>query len=258
MRRTSAESRGFAARITPPIDAAWRLPLVRLAASGGLVLTLGAALALSPWLRVRQITWTGSLPLDDGRCAAVEAGLLGRPLLLVSQAGLADRLGVGKSQLDIGFHYHLPGTLEVRVRPRRAVGAIGDGLAVDAAGRLLAPEHAVPGLPRLEGFGLDAKGKRLDARSRALLAALQPFFAVPTLAPAEVRRGADGQVELVLADSGTRVRLDAARAETQLLKLRVFEEGLGAEPMPAAIDLRFLDQVVVRDGGGRDAKRRAR
>lgn len=258
MRRTSAESRGFAARFTRQIDAAWHLPLVRLAASGGLILTLGAALALSPWLRVRQITWTGSLPLDDSRCAAVEAELLGRPLLLVSQAGIAHRLGVGKSQLDIGFHPHIPGTLEVRVRPRRAVGEIGGGRVVDGEGRLLGPEHCVPGLPRLEGFALDAKGKRLDARSRALLAVLQPFFAVPTLSPAAVRRGEDNLLELVLADSGARVRLDAARAETQLLKLRVFEESLGAEPMPAAIDLRFLDQVVVRDGGGRDAKRRAR
>jgi hypothetical protein len=258
VRRTSAKSRSSAAGITRQIDAAWRQPLVRLAASGGLVLTLGAALALSPWLRVRQVTWTGSLQMDDARCAAVESQLLGRPLLLVPQAGLANRLGVDKSQLDIGFHAHLPGTLEVRVRPRRAVGQIGDGVAVDAGGRVLGADHCVPGLPRLEGFALDAKGKRLDARSRSLLAALEPFFAVPTLAPAAVRRGDDGQVDLVLADSGARVRLDAARAETQLLKLRVFEESLGAEPMPAAIDLRFLDQVVVRDGGGRDAKRRAR
>lgn len=258
MRRSSAGNRGFAIRITRQIDATWRAPLVRLAASGGLVVTLAAALALSPWLRVRQVTWTGSLPLPDARCAAVEGQLFGRPLFLVGPAGIAAQLDISNSNLDIGFHRYLPGTLEVRVRPRRAVGQIADGVAVDARGRVLPAGHCVAGLPRLEGFELDAKGKRLDAPGRALLAVLVPCFTVPTLSPVAVRCGAGNQVELVLADSGTRVRLDAARAATQLLKLRVFEQSRGAEPMPGSIDLRFLDQVVVRDGGGRDAKRRAR
>ena len=258
MRRTSAESRGFAARITRQIDDAWRAPLVRMAASGGLVLTLAAALALSPWLRVRQVSWTGTLQLDDARCAAVEAQLLGRPLFLVPQAGIAAGLGAGKSQLDIGFHRHIPGNLEVRVRPRHAIAQIAGGVAIDAEGRVLPAEHCLPGLPRLDGFVLDDKGKRLDGAGRTLLAVLAPCFSVPTLSPSAVRCGADGAVELVLADSGSHVRLDAARAETQLLKLRVFEASLGAEPLPGSIDLRFRDQVVVRDGGGRDAKRRSR
>lgn len=258
MRRSSAERRGFAAKITRQIDEAWRAPLVRAAAAGGVFLTLGAALALSPWLRVRQVSWTGPLQLDDARCAAVEAELLGRPLLLAPQAGIGALLDAANSQLSIQLKPHLPGNLEVRVRPRRAVGQIAPGVAVDAEGRVLGEPHCVPGLPRLEGFVLDEKGKRLDGPSRALLSAILPCFAVPTLTPSRVRCGEDGQLDLVLADSGAQVRLDAARLEAELLKLRVFEQSLGTDPMPESIDLRFRDQVVVRNTGGRDAKRRAR
>ncbi len=142
---------------------------------------------------------------------------------------------------------------------QRAVAQLDAQTAVDADGRLLGVEHVWPGMPLLHGFGLDAKARRLDPAARALLAALVPLFDIPTLAPSAVEWQEPDDVRLVLADSGAKVRLDASRADTELLKLRVFEESLGSEPMPGAIDLRFQDQVVVRNGGGgRNARVRTR
>jgi hypothetical protein len=122
---------------------------------------------------------------------------------------------------------------------------------------VLSERECLPGLPKLEGFALADGGRRLDEEGRAVLEALLPFFALPTLTPERIRRE-DGDLHLVLGDSGTRVRLDARHAPAQLLKLRVFEESRGSDPLPAAIDLRFQNQVVVRDEGTGLARRRSR
>jgi cell division septal protein FtsQ len=167
---------------------------------------------------------------------------------------LRERVKIDNRYVHLQLYRHLPATLEVRVEPRSAVARLVRGPAVDARGRVLGPEHQLPGLPELEGFTLDAQGERLAERE--LFAHLAPLFELPTLVPARITLGRDGsELELQLADSGSRVQLDAELVSSQLLKLRVFEQSLGAEPLPARIDLRFQDQVVVRDTGGRDARR---
>jgi cell division septal protein FtsQ len=231
--------------------------LVLRAAAGAAFVALAAAAAMSPWLCVRTVSWTGPLRLSEARYAAVEAACLGRPLLLLSEREMHRRLGLDRRTVRVCLDRHLPSTLEVRVEPRRAVAKLDDHTAIDGDGRVLGAEHVADGLPRLVGFELDVKGKRLDPRSARVMEEIQQLCPVPTLAPAEIRIDGD-DLQLVLAESGTRVQLDASRAATQLRKLRIYEESLGSDAMPAAIDLRFQNQVVVRDGGVRRASRRAR
>jgi cell division septal protein FtsQ len=230
---------------------------VLAALCSGLVLASLALAAHAPPFRVRTVSWTGPLLLPEKRCAAIESACLGRPLLLLSERALLRALDVDERILRLRIGRHLPGTLELRVEPRRAVARLDARTAIDARGRRLGPEHAVAGLPLLTGFALEPSGERLDRDLQPILGAVRELFELPTLAPSEVRL-AGRELELVLADSGSRVRLDAAHAADQLLKLRIFEESLGGEPLPAAIDLRFADQVVVREGGIRRASRRSR
>ena len=150
-----------------------------------------------------------------------------------------------------------PATLEVNLAPRRAVALLDAETPLDARGRRLDAEHALEGLPHLVGFELEPGGERLAAPGRSVLASLNRRLSEPALQPSEIRL-AEHEVDLVLADTGTRVRLDPAGLEAQLRKLRVFEATLGEEPLPASVDLRFQDQVVVREKRMGHAGRRAR
>lgn len=248
---------GRKVRRTSPSPSRWGSRIVLAALCSGLLLAGLALAAQAPAFRIRAVSWTGPhLPTTD-RCAAIEAACLGRPLLLLSERALVDALGLDRASLRLRLRRHLPGTLELRIEPRRAVARLDAATAVDRHGRRLGPEHASAGLPLLQGFALGPKGDRLDPQVRPILAAMRELFELPTLVPSQVRLEGE-EIELVLADSGTRVRLDAAQASQQLLKLRIFEESLGSEPLPASIDLRFADQVVVREGGVRHASRRSR
>jgi cell division septal protein FtsQ len=224
---------------------------VLAAAASGVGLAMAAAVGMSPLLRVRDVTWTG-LRLPERQYTALESAALGRPLLLLSEADLQRRADLDNTSCTLKLRRHLPSTLEVRVEARRAIAQLRSGAPIDAHGRVLAAEHALAGLPQLDGFALDGDGRRLVQRE--VFAALQPLFELPTLAPGRVTLD-DGALELQLVDSGARVRLDADDAAAQILKLRVFEQSLGGEPMPDRVDLRFQDQIVVRDTGGRDARR---
>jgi hypothetical protein len=115
---------------------------------------------------------------------------------------------------------------------------------------VLGSAHLVDGLPELVGFELEANGKRLDPRGRAVLRHVRSLLDTPLLAPSEVRLQGQ-ELELVLADSGTRVRADAATLDSELRKLRILEGSLGDEPLPTSVDLRFRDQIVVRSSEGR-------
>jgi hypothetical protein len=259
VRRRGARGRASAARGVRWLDDAWRAPLVRAAVASGVLLSMAAAGALSPLLRIRQVTWTGALQAPVDRCTHLESTVLGRPLLFVSEAALRRDFCLDKTPVDLQLQRHLPGNLEVRLVPRRAVAQLDAQTAVDAHGQVLGAEHVWPGLPVLQGFALDSKAQRLAPEARTLLAALVPLFDIPTLAPSTVAWQEPDDLRLVLADSGAEVRLDASHADSELLKLRVFEESLGSAPMPGVIDLRFQDQVVVRNGGGgRNARVRTR
>lgn len=247
--------RGGAKRATPRFETPpWREPLVLTAAATGVSLAVVVALVLSPLLRVQNVMWTGSLRPSDADCAALEAAVLGTPLWLASEAALRQQAKLDNKLSKLTLRRHLPATLEVALRARRAVARLESGEAIDAEGRVLDAEHALPGLPRLEGFELEEGGRRLARRD--LLQAILPLFELPTLAPSRIALRDEGEaLELQLADSGSQVRLDTERVNAQLLKLRVFEESLAGEPLPGGIDLRFQDQVVVRDTGGRNARR---
>jgi len=251
--------RGWVRRVTAPgaVPFALRRSFVWAAGVSVVLLVVLALLVFSPLLRIHTVSWTGPLRLSEASYRTLEAASLGRPLYLVSERVLRRTLAVEPRAVHCSFHRHHPATLEVNLAPRRAVAILDDETPLDGKGRRLASEHALRGLPRLVGFELDPGGKRLQERGRTVLTALRGLLDAPTLAPAEIRL-AENEIDLVLADTGTRVRLDPAAVEPQLLKLRVFEASLGSEPLPASIDLRFEAQIVVREQGTRNASRRPR
>jgi cell division septal protein FtsQ len=258
VRRLRGWSPSSAIRVDLPTPRSGALRLVTYAAAGACCVALAAGAAMSPLLRIRAVSWTGPIRLGESAYTPFETAVLGQPLLLLSEARVRRLLSLDNHVLEAQLHRHLPATLEVRLEPRRSLARLADGAAVDAKGRRLDPAHALPGLPLLVGFEWNAKGDRLTPAGLSLLRTVRPLCELPTLAPSEVRLEEDGDLQLVLADSGTRVRLDAARANLQLRKLRVYEEGLGSDPLPGSIDLRFANQIVVRDGGVRRASRSAR
>jgi len=223
-------------------------PLLIGLASACLVAAAAGA-ALSPWLRVRSVSWTGTVPPPHAARARVEAALAGRPLLLVPEPRLRAGLAPG-GVLRLDVRRRLPGTLELRLEPRRAFGVLDDGTIVDGGGAMLAKHPSIQGLVRLDGFALDGRRRRLAPEGRALLDAVRAALAEPALRPATIQWVPEtGDVALVLGPSGTRVRCDADDLESQLLKLRILARSLDGEPLPAWIDLRFDDQVVVREEG---------
>jgi cell division septal protein FtsQ len=256
VRLLAATSRDSTAR-APRRERVGSSTAVRAAVASAGAVVLLACLALSPWMRVHTVAWTGTVRVPPARCTQLEGAALGQPLLLLSEAGLRRALQMGDAPVRLRLRRHLPHTLEVHVEPRRAVARLGRRAVVDRRGRVLGPEHLVDGLTQLEGFDLEPDGERLDARGRALLERVRDLLDEPLLVPERVRQDGD-ELELVLADSGTRVRLDATRVESQLLKLRILEGSLGSEPMPESIDLRFQGLVVVRPGGGTHAAARRR
>ena len=223
----------------------WSSGVVRAAAVSGLSLAAVAALALSPLLRVRTVVWTGTLRAPEAQCQALEQVALGRPLLLVGERRLARALHLESAPVRLRVRPHPLHTLEVRLEPRRAVARLDAQTALDARGRVLGARHALAGLPQLVGFELEPGGKRVAAPGREILRQVRALLDTPLLVPARVELQ-DDEMQLVLADSGTRVRADAAHLEAQLLKLRIFASSLGGEPFPESIDLRFQDQIVVR------------
>jgi cell division protein FtsQ len=225
-------------------------------ASAALLIVL-VLLAFSPLLRIRTVSWTGPLRLSEASYRALEEASLGRPLFLVSERALGRTLGLDNRAARLELRRHLPATLEVNLMPRKAIALLDDETPIDAGGRRLAAQHALPGLPHLVGFELDPSGKRLQPHGRELLATLHRLLDVPALCPSEIRLE-ERELDLVLADTGTRVRLDPAALEPQILKLRVFEESLGSDPLPGSVDLRFQDQIVVREKGTGNARRRSR
>lgn len=214
-------------------------------ASGGAVL-LCAALILSPLFRVDTVVWTGSVVLAPEACKQVESASLGRALFMLPEGRLrADVDDIGR--LRIQFKKHLPNTLEVNVMSRFAVACTSEGAAVDGDGKVLGMAHADAGLPRLKGFALEHG--RLDGAGVQVVQALARMRRFPSLRAAQIERRGDDAL-LTLASSGTRVHLRLAALDAQLHKLRLYEQSLGVQELPAVVDLRFRHQVVVRTAVG--------
>ena len=222
----------------------WLPPPVRAALWTALVVWTLAAVAVSPLLRVRTVVWTGSLPPPARGLRAFEAASLGRPLLLLPERPLCSTLQLDPAAVRVQLVRHLPRTLEVRLVPRSAAVVTDTGVVLDARGRGLDSAHAVAGLPVLAGFAV--RGDRLEPEGRRLLRALGRRLDAAGLAPARIERRDD--TLLLVLRQGTRVRLHVDRVEAELQKLRLYEGSLEAGSMPAEIDLRFQDQVVVRAG----------
>lgn len=248
VRRAAAPS---AARVEARRNLGW------IALASGVLALLLVLAAYSPLLRIRTISWTGPLVLSESAYRQLEQASLGRPLYLFSEKSLRRSLAVNSRAVRVRFVRRLPATLEVNLAPRKAIALFDAETALDAQGRRLGAEHALAGLPLLAGFELEPGGKRLVPRDGAVLGTVHGKLSAQGFQAREIRLGKHA-VEVALAGSGARVRLDPVGLDEQLEKLRVYEAALGEEPLPANIDLRFAGRVVVRERGVAHASRRAR
>ena len=219
-----------------------RRTLLRLALGSGLVTLLIATTLLSPALRVRTVVWTGGAPIPAGVCRRVEARALGQPLFVLPEKQLRRLI-----EADVEVVRRPPSTLELRSQTPTALAVLPAGHLVRGDGRVTAGDPTT-GLVRLEGIEI-AVGDRVAPPVREFLQALRRELGAGPLSPRRALAQGD-EWELWLA-GGNRVRLLATDVEAQLRKLRVFEQGLRHESLPALIDLRFAEQVVGRNAEGR-------
>jgi cell division septal protein FtsQ len=207
------------------------------------------AVVFSPLVRVQTVVWTGRVTLPESRYVAFEAATLGQSLWLLPEKTLEGLLAADASVFDFEFRRHPPHTLEVCIQPRDAVARLAAGAVVDPQGRVL-NGHPVEDLPLLVGVALDAEERRVDAAAQELLAALHEHLPTAAVRLREIeRRGAEWQ--LILADTGTRVRVGPRNLAEQIQKLRVYEQSLAQGEMPQAIDLRWRHQIILGSEPGR-------
>jgi hypothetical protein len=209
-----------------------RRKLLRLAAGSGFVTLLIAATLLSPPLRVRTVVWTGG-SIPERVCRRVEARALGKPLFVLPEKQLRRLV-----ETDVEVVRRPPSTLELRLQTPAGLAVLPAGHLVRGDGRVTAGDPTT-GLVRLEGIEV-AVGDRVEPRVRAFLQALRRELGAGPLSPLRARAQGD-EWQLWLAGD----------VEPQLRKLRVFEQGLRHESLPAEIDLRFAGQVVGRSAEGR-------
>lgn len=241
--------------LSPPRRRLFIPPAVRAAAGAGLAAGACVLLLLSPSLAVRQVSWTGAAQPPAARRQALEARVVGRPLMLLSQRRLEHLLEVDSSKLSLRFERHLPGTLEVIVVPRFAVWLLAPDQVLDARGRLLDPSHAVPGLKRLTGFALDPERNALQRDDQPLLARLLQTERQTGLEwDAVLRQGND--LVLTLRPSQQQVWLASNRLDSGLRKLCMLARRMEAAELPGRVDLRYRDQIVLAAHGreARDAR----
>jgi cell division septal protein FtsQ len=217
------------------------------------LLALVTLFVFSPLVQVRTVVWTGRVTLADQRYAQFESTVLGRSLWLLSEKRLSWLLAEDPSVFALEFRRHPPHTLEVCIQPRAAVARLSDGAVIDPEGRVIV---GVPfeDLPLLSGIAAPREG-RVDDTTRALLRALHDSLPTAAVRLSHIERQAEGWM-LTLSDGGTRVRLSQEAVPVQLEKLRVYEQSLAQGDMPATIDLRWRDQIILQGqpGGSRDVQ----
>lgn len=232
----------------------WRRRVVTVLVVGSLA-GAGWGLLHSPLLDVDDVVVTGatsSVAVEQVLAAA--AVQPGDPLLTVDTAAVAERVSAVPWVASVAVERSVAaGTLELVVTPREGVAVVptpdGRWLVVDDTGQALAESADAAGLPVVGGVALNAPGDRLEPLDRALVevaALLTPGLATRV---AEVRPGAEGDAELVLAE-GTVVVLgqpgDLTPAELGL-KLRTVRTVLATVDLQCAarIDVRLSDTAVL-------------
>ena len=201
------------------------------------------AFVFSPLVQVQTIVWTGRVTLPESRYVAFEAATLGCSLWLLPEKQLEGMLAADTSVFDFEFRRHPPHTLEVCIQPRDAVARLAGGAVVDPQGRVL-DGHPVKDLPLLVGVTLDAAEGHVDGPAQQLLAALHEHLPTAAVRLREIERRGD-EWQLILADTGTRVRVGPRHLSDQIQKLRVYEQSLEQGEMPEAIDLRWRHQIIL-------------
>jgi len=230
-----------------------RVRLPRVQSPAFVRAALGSALAalaclvalLSPALVVRQVAWTGVVQVAPARCQAVEKASRGRPLFLLPERRLRALLALEPEIAAVRFARHAPGTLEVRVTPRRAAAVTENGTVLDRHGRVLDAKHALPGVTRIRGFALADGGTRLEPESARLLACVQRGLARAGIAVGRVERRGD-DLQLQVSGSDSRLLLSARAVDAGLGKLALLRPVLSAPELPSRVDLRFRDQIVIQ------------
>ena len=146
------------------------------------------------------------------------------------------------------FRRHPPHTLEVCIQPRDSVARLASGAVLDPQGRVVV---GIPlqDLPLLTGIAPPVEG-RVDELTAHLLQALHQHLPTAAVRLSKIERQEDGWM-LTLAETGTYVRVGERGLAAQIEKLRVYEQSLAQGEMPAALDLRWRDQIILeRQPGG--------
>lgn len=211
---------------------------------------LGALFALvhSPLLDTEAILPVGVSDPARAEAVVVATGVrTGDPLALVDTAEVARRVSALPWVDTASVERSWPaGTLEVSVTARVPAAAVpvpeGLWVLVDRTGQGVAESPNAAGVPVLGGVGAVALGERLEAVDRVLVdvaAALTPGLASRVV---EVRPGAGGAAELVLAGGGVVVlgQPTGLVAEELVVKLRTLRTVL------ATVDLNCVERIDVQ------------
>ncbi len=235
------------------------------------VVAVGAALALHgrgwleqwPLLHVTAVTVTGIDRIPEAEVLAL-MGIESRQSILADLAPIEQRLLTGPMVAGVRLRRRFPGTLEVQIDERVPVALVPMPhlVAVDVEGILLASIDVgrerldrpviLPQVIGRESEALTPFERRMLASELMRLQALEPRLA---LAISEIELDARGDVRVTLILPATRILftppLTATRLREGVLVLAdVLERRAGESP--AEVDLRFSDQVVIRDvSGGR-------
>jgi cell division protein FtsQ len=232
--------------------------LLATAFLGGGILTaqhVPEALASMELFRVDRIQLEGAryLGLDE---AVARAGIPEGFSVWDDLDGVSERLATHPLVVDVRVGRRLPSTLVLRLREREPLALVPTpGLVpVDAEGRFLPidPVQHVLDLPLLrptlegEGRALSPGELRTLVGEVARIAALEPVLAA-SISEASLDAWGDAVVHLVEPRTALQYRppLTPDRLEEAY---RVLADAMQRRPgeIPAVIDLRFADQVVVR------------
>ncbi len=232
--------------------------LVLTAVTGVIVLGVQHApdaLASVPFFEVDRLRVDGGRYLDGAeveRAAALPAGFS----IWSDLDPVAERLGAHPLVAEVRVRRRLPSTLVVEVREREPVALLPTPAVtpVDAEGRLLPIDPAVHVLdlpllhPRSTGSAeaLTPVELRILAGEIARLTELEPRLSGIV---SEAALDPWGDVIVHLAQPATALHFRPPLTADRLREgLRVLADRLDREPgrVPATVDLRFADQVVVR------------
>lgn len=215
-----------------------RLRRIAVAAVLSVVVIAGYGVSRSPLLDVDRLTIQGLSPTESTEVQAALVDLVGRPMVSVDPGEITDRVESMAWVADAHVTRRWPGTLELNVRARVAVAAVGEGpsaVAVDDGGRVLGPVGARD-LPRIQASGrVPEPGAILGAKDRSVAALVSGL--PDDLRPEVALARSDGTSMVLVLNDGIEVNFgDGHRLQAKATALATLLDQADRETM-ATIDV---------------------